>query len=342
MSLCRFSIELLTNKSVDILFGLAVAESGSSVVDYSLFHIMDAAVWWVPIAAPIPDWQHIIKVYQNIVWLLILLAVLANGLTWWLADKLKCTKMNSYTKFIPSLLRCYLILLQISVIQPRNKFGRALFIFWTYTTILLFTAYQSQLISILTKPIYENQISNTQELLNSNLKLSAVLVSNNQTLISKLYNSKKEIIRCPLDEYCLNRTAFNRDMATVKTLKFGKYFLSKYYTNSEGKTFIVDFKDHMFIVLPKYCFRKGFPFVDKFNEILLLLQSNGLITKWEKDLMPPDYEIKDSDIKRPLTTQHLQGPFYFFILGNICSFCVFLGELMYRKLMSLIWNIHNL
>lgn len=327
----RFAIESLLSKKTDVIYGFAI-ESYTlfNVVEYTLFHVADDSRFWVPRASLIPNWQHIGKIFKNNIWLLIIITLFLNSFLWFMCGKITNETIIHYRSLYLTILGSYKVLLQGSISQPKHILNRIVFIIWTLTSLLLFTAYQSQLISILTKPLYEHQISNVGELLQTDLIIGYVpTFYYNQLNLSKMQNSQLQISQCPLNELCLNRTAFQKDMAAIKGVKFTKYYMLKYFTDLNGKELLVDLKDSSIPLLPKYCFRRGFPLLEKISNICLLLHSNGLIDKWEKELFQSYYLVNNEYFQKPLTTEHLQGAFYLLLFGEIISILVFFLENIY-------------
>lgn len=65
---------------------------------------------------------------------------------------------------------CWYVLLQGCIMQPKTTISKIIFLTWIAGSMILFVALQSQLISILTKPLYEEQLSNIKELAESSKK----------------------------------------------------------------------------------------------------------------------------------------------------------------------------
>lgn len=214
--------------------------------------------------------------------------------------------------------------MQMSPSEPRSKLLRFVLVIWSCASVLLFTAYQSQLISTLMKPFYEHQISTIDELLESDLfislnpSLQTFQVYFNETLGDRL-------VFCKTNEFCLNRTAFSRDSATTRGEIPVKFFMKKYYLDENGKPMIAKLKESSTIFL-QYVLLRGHPFKDKFNSFLLRLNEIGLMKRWLSELQSMGYEDKHVNEKVPLTIGHLQAAFYLLILGELLASFVFLLE----------------
>ncbi|CAG0894333.1 unnamed protein product [Darwinula stevensoni] len=79
--------------------------------------------------------------------------------------------------------------------------------------------------------------------------------------------------------------------------------------------------------------RKGSPYKDKIDELIIQLQSGGLIGHWASQLLPPEVRLltvtdrSDSD-ERPIKIEDLQGAFYILVMGYVMAAMTFLMELV--------------
>lgn len=71
---------------------------------------------------------------------------------------------------------------------------------------------------------------------------------------------------------------------------------------------------------------KGFPLVNRISKLQMLLESNGLITKWDSDIQFKVLKIESEPDHKPLSLDHLQGAFFIWALGLICSIIVYIFE----------------
>lgn len=78
-----------------------------------------------------------------------------------------------------------------SVKLPKTIRMRFLVIFWTIFSLLVATIYQSKLVAILMKPMYEHQISNVREMLDFPLK---IIFIHDYTEVSSLIVFKSSVV----------------------------------------------------------------------------------------------------------------------------------------------------
>lgn len=323
------SYRMLFTKEVDIIFGMMIGnDTMSKYFDVTVPHIDTTAVWFVPVALPIAQWKNLTVIFDKIVWGAILMIMLANGVTWYILGRNR-EKSPSFTEISLCLMGSFLTLLQGGVETPKHWNLRFLVVIWSMASLLLNTAHQCQLTGILTSPLYEHQISNVKEMVDSNLNygfypiLKSLYEDSTNLAHKKLLHNYKP---CPLTVECMNRTAFNRDFATVKNKREASFLMSKYYSFPSGKPMLYNFEKSEFVVWCKYYLAKGFPFLEKINYKILLLQSSGLISKWERDLVVGSNNKIEVAKLEPLTLNHLQGAFFLLLFGNCLATAFLVGE----------------
>lgn len=333
----NFIYNVTFHRGIDMFFG-KVPFDGHFFEDFenSYPYFIDITHWWVPAAREIPRWKNAVNIFHYEVWTVIFFSIFVNGGLWYLFGR----RYNEVVfKYLPtSLLGSWQVLLQSGITQPRNINLKIIYLSWTLFSLLISTAYQSQLISILSKPQYENQISTTRELLASKLKFgfSAPMTRyfsdpNDETHIAVT----KNFIDCPLSEECVNRTAFKRDFAVMKNRRQTMYLMKKYYLNKEGKPMMYGFQDGV-LALPHMVAYKGYPFLDKINIGIMKMLDHGLMQKWNSDvakLIKYDVELKTN--LRPLSLESYAVVFLiYFILIGLAIVSFFLEIFCYRRILQ--------
>lgn len=102
--------------------------------------------------------------------------------------------------------------------------------------------------------------------------------------------------------------------------------MPRYYTSSTGRQLLYETQENAFPTKLRYLAYKGFPFLDRLNSILLLLQSNGLVNKWDVESQYKILKLQSENIHQALSLSHLQGAFYVWIFGIFISSTVFILE----------------
>lgn len=320
----------LQSKKVDIIYGLIAnvyKEFGS--LEQAVY---DTTVWYVPTALKQPLWLNVINIYRKDVWLYIVGCIVVYSSVWWLFGNILNDSLN-FRHFTQSMLLAWYILLQGMLHSPVHSITiRLLVLLWLVFSILVGTAYQSQLLTILMNPRYEHQISTASELLASNLKYGFY------TPVTSFFSDPEDPIQrqilksyktCPLTVECLNRTAFKRDFAVVKSQKQVSFLMRLYYTDQEGNPLLHKF-DKGYMIFPKFNVIKGFPLIARFNSLIMLMHSGGLIEKWEQDIMsmgkiPVTYKVIS------LSFEHVKFAFICLVIGLTISGIVFIYEVICNR-----------
>lgn len=319
----------LYNKECDLTLGMQFGNA-SHVVDFDggFVHLTDISVWWAPIALPIAQWKSITTIFSGYVWLAILIVLIVNGISFWITGH-KRESTSSYNDIVLCMMVSLYSLLQGSVESPNTWILRSIFIIWYMSCLLLFTAYQSQLVSILTSPLYDHQINSLEEVVNSSLGygmfVGAALAFDDPTnwVHTKIM---KNYFQCPLSNFCFNRTAYQRDFVTLRNLRNSRYLIPRLYTSPTGKVLVYRFDYDSLGIWVRFYTTKGFPWLDRINHLIMLLASNGLIAKWDSDASFYIPKIESESAHAPLTLNHLQGAFYILSVGVSSAFFAALCE----------------
>jgi hypothetical protein len=210
--------------------------------------------------------------------------------------------------------------------------------------LIINTAYQSSLISVLTHPQFEPPVDTVEKLLNSHMKYS--YTAKVQLWYSRADDPTSKTIlekglECRTIESCLKRIVSTQDFAVCGgELHISYLSYQEKYSYSEGPKFI-PFKDEVGSYLVSMFFRCGSPFLESFNRILYRLVETGMVQKFWEDINlrdigqkddKDDAEDEDADVGVSdavvLTVTHLQGAFNLLLLGLTFGLIVFIIELL--------------
>lgn len=302
----------------------------SNYWDFDMSHVYfhERYAWHVPKAGPGAQWKNLILVFEKTLWFLLIGMLVINIVVWWIFAKackieiglVECALYSWYTLLMGSV---------SSVLLSRLK---SLVISWTIFALLITTAYQSQFLTILMKPIYEDQVSNEEEILAA--RLDIIMLHEPYTIIQACLPLDEEIYKRTkvIEFYALHelRMTFPSKLVTIQSEIRTKYLASKFYIGPDGKVKIYIFK-HTFYNNPIVMYlQKGHPFTERFNEIILRVLSNGMFHKWLKDIdrtFKPVENLESSAI----TMNHLIGAFFSLLIGISISSVVFIWEIVIFK-----------
>jgi hypothetical protein len=211
--------------------------------------------------------------------------------------------------------------------------------------LLVNTAYQSSLISVLTNPQFEPAVDTVEKLLNSDMKYGYVAPIKPWYRRADDTASKtilKEGRECPTLHTCLKTIVSTKHFAVCGGGLHLLYLSYKKEYSYSGEQKFIPFKDEVLSYLASMFFRSGSPFLESFNRIIYRLVESGLVDQFWEDIRrrhiggvdedgdgdeDEDAEGDGSDAV-VLTVDHLQGAFILLLLGLAFGLIVLIIELL--------------
>lgn len=334
----------LMEMETDLAYGhMWLSNFKNTYFDHSHVFLLDDFSIVVPAAKLQKPWKKLIIVFTPTIWIIMAVALVMYICSWWALDRSN-SRRKEYSWYALHAWYAFLC----GSIPVRRSIKHYIVVFWTLYSLLICTSYQSQLLSVLTRPIYEDQISTMQELLNSPIRY----IYTNSTL-ERYVNSNlpymdvllKEGIYKTMPEYVEMRrnpipnTAYEASTLITKQM-FKEHFL---YPDNQPKVAMIPRSGNHFYV----CFfmRKGHPAMEKFNSVILWYIQSGLLNKWIKDCTPA-FDQPEVRISK-LSLYHFMSAFTLFFTGTFISALVFSFEIiiykfnMWRSCHSIPRNINN-
>lgn len=212
--------------------------------DYMYLFLNAKGYWWVPAAIEIPVWKNLTKIFNNQLWLIIFLSLVLNGIFRWIVEK-----NNEGILYCIFSSMCAMILIPIKF--PKERALKLQLHVWIASGLIISTIYISQLISILSKPLYEKQIKSLDEAFEHKLKFGfhPLYVHVYNESIAKDKYILKHCVLCSADNECVNRTAFQRDFAIMKNDRQIKHWIPKYWTLPNGRNMIYPILEYVILNL---------------------------------------------------------------------------------------------
>lgn len=303
----------------DLMMGMVVAQSSwfSKEFEGTHMHGLEASHFFVPSAAVVDGWKNFTQVFSATVWITLLISVVVTSTAVYIASK-SFEEKSQYNDIQNCIFTTLRMCLSPKLTHTTTRL-RFIFTLWCASFLLINTAYQSQLISTLLKPAHEHQITSVEEVVYaSNLKLGGFegLVDFFTAAADDVYKDiKKNWINCTLSETCLNRTAKQRDFAVMKTVKTVVYHLQNMYRRPNGEYEVYKLEDYAFVYSICFALRRGSPYLERFNSLLLGLAENGLYNRWV-DSIPSPFRKVHSDQMVQLNLHHLKLAFVLLLVGH--------------------------
>jgi len=286
-------------------------------------------------------------------WILVLTVYLISSVIFWLlANVNKSVKEHaSYTETVLCFLQTFLILLGEAVyMRPHTRYLRLIFVLWIFYSLLINTAYQSSLISVLTNPRFEPAIDTLEELLNSGMSFRFVwrfqlwYNRTNDTVSKKILNN---YIPCSELDLCLKRIASKQDFAICGG-ELNLLYLSRTQYRISDAPQLIPFKEEVISYSVTMIFRLGSVYLESFNKVIYRVVESGIVEKFWTDIKlshighideegegegeeeeedkDEDGDGSDADV---LTAEHMEGAFILLLLGHGIGMTIFTAELLY-------------
>lgn len=319
----------LMNDSSDLAIGnIEVTKTIRKLFHPTISYTQDEMTWCVPKAKKSANWENLINIFQWSVWTVTLISLIVTGVIFhyfYYKENLKiATKWPT-----KSLLMTLSMLLGWGArFQPKSTTFRILIFCWLCFSLNMGICYDSFLRSFLMHPRFEKQINNEADLILSGIPLGGRAIyrsyfeTNNASsfYLYRKYNSTtfSEGIR---------RAALRRDFAVVSSRRQAEYY-DQVLGKGEPLLYCFMEKNNLYKYGVVLLARKWFPLLDRFNSIIRRVVENGLINKWNDEMIIHKVSEVEIGVIVPLSINHMKGAFMFLGFMYVIGTVVFLGELV--------------
>ncbi|PSN58373.1 Ionotropic receptor 512 [Blattella germanica] len=342
----NFKVLYSQNNSIltQAIFG-ATWIQGEIGVEYTWPHFTGAVTWFVPRERELPQWLSLIKIFDPLFWLFVLLAYILGSFTFWILGNCPLNEKELEIKGFSNMTLIFIntlgtVLSESVYGKPRRTLSQIFFILWLFYCLQINNAYQSSLIGVLAEPGNLPPIRNVHELIESGIQIGIQsgmqnYLDDNEQKQLKVQNAIE--LNDYTKKYCLDKMAYEMNLAVLAG-RVGIEFIG--YTNYtfNGKPLYVPFHDNVQEGHMAFRYSIGHLLVVRFNKIIHRLQSAGIIYKWLEEIRRKYGKHFNQNLRGKefyvLTLSHIEGAYYLLILGEILAFVVFLTEI--------IWNFYVL
>lgn len=320
----------LRNGAADLVIGnIEVSRTLRKWFDPTVSYTQDEMTWCVPKAGQAATWDNLVIIFQWSTWVATLISLIVMGLVFhYLYYKERGGKVTKWPT--NSLLMTFSMLLGWGAsFGPKSATFRVLMIGWLLFSFNLEITYESFLRSFLMHPRFEKQISSESELVQSKIPFGgrdiyrSYFETNNASsfYLFRKYNSTPFVKG-------IQRAGLERNFAVVASRRQAVYQDQKL---GRGAKLIYCFpeSDNLYKYGVVLLSRKWFPMLQRFNLIIRSVSENGLINKWNEELLLRRGNVEGASTIVPLGVQHLLGAFIFICLMYGASVLVFIGELTF-------------
>lgn len=314
--------------------------------DSTMSYLQDSYVWIVPRAMRIPEWKNLVVILKPKMWLTTLVVFWICTVVWYLLVKSSFETGLKNKDYALALMDSYCLQLCISTVgRPTGHSMQIYFMAFCLYSMVWCTVYQTKLITILTNPIYEHQITQTNELLESDLKFGGngafrYLFNNSIDAVEDHFH--ENYLELDINEV-LEHVIWNRNVSVLTSKLYVQYLsaTTTHYNDKQGAPMFYILHANVFSFPVEMVSVKGFAFLERFNFIITLLKSSGLVrhiynkfnvlSKRKAAKLARESGIQDMDENQALTLVHLQGAFIVLLLGISAATITFVGELVTFK-----------
>jgi hypothetical protein len=321
--------DLLYNRSDVALGGWCFTLEDSLVVDATNSYFTEEFTFFIPRAEMYPRFLSMSRVFAPNVWLLIFVVILLAAVLLHRAALCRSVgEAESYKYITNCLLSVWSVILSVGVHEmPRSNPLRGIFLLWLVFCLAINTVFQTYVTSYLVDPGYRHQIDSAEEVIESGLEV--YLIDFLHVFLSdNLLNQLKSWRKCGSGNQCLMTASRSPGVVMLSGKVFVEYGADKQngvvmYHESRSDLF------HFYIVM---VIKKGSPFLDRMNVIIMRLVEGGFPGRFFKDIIQKQNmrSLSELDQYVSMSVYHLQSAFVAMFLGMSLSLLLFFGELMIK------------
>lgn len=229
-----------------------------------------------------------------------------------------------------------------NVYPMRGNYIRYMVILWIWFSMIISISFNANFYSVLTTPSYKHKIETVIEAAQKSWRFGfpeifePVVRTYSPELMASVI---KNHAACSLSFKCLNDTIKSRDLIVAKGNSLTKFYASKYYMDDNGRFLIYALPSPLIQININMIMVKGYPVLERFNQLIMLLKTNGLISKWVKDFSikaAKQAQIKQARINSLAAGSYISLDkawlaFIVLLIGCGASFVVFLKEISHKK-----------
>uniref|UniRef100_A0A182YGJ7 Putative ionotropic receptor ligand binding domain-containing protein n=1 Tax=Anopheles stephensi TaxID=30069 RepID=A0A182YGJ7_ANOST len=335
--------DVLQRRTDLMIGGLHENPISRKLLSATIPYYQDDLTWCVPTARHAPKWLNVFIIFNVWTWLIAIgIIFAAAGLLYRFNYVERLYRVNYTWMLLQSLA------FSLSVYAhywPRRVSIRLFLIGYMFYGLHWNAAYHSFLISVLTRPRYEPQISTIQQAIQAGFGF----VGAENTLghfdkpdaVSRHIAGAYRVCR-NLDE-CLGRLRSERTIA----IAMSRAHSSNSRAIGEAELYCFPKAENIYTYSVSMLAKKDFHLLPKINELIRRISESGLLGKWQKESekirIDEDQEEggggaggggggeRSGEGQTILRLDHIEGAFYLGAAGLILALIAFIGELFYYR-----------
>jgi hypothetical protein len=322
----------------DIIFASLLRQLEDYLVfDVTVNYFTDRFTWFVARAKSYPRWLGMVRVFDPLAWLVCFLVIILASIFMRFLFSFHTVKHNevslSYWKFSLCLSSLWAMFLGEGVpTMPCSLPLRTFFLSMIIYSLAVNTIFQTFFTSYVVNPGLLHQVSNVDELVESDFIYAFYYVLDKFLTKDFLQKLKPRVYCEPFK--CLDYVATYDNYATFCGRALLAYIVDG-LVKQEGKHEIYAFRDDSFQLNSVMLLPKGSHLLDRINVVMTRTVEAGLPNQFLKRILDArkieggTIALEDlSNEYCPLSLNHLQGSFFFLLIGLALSLVMFLFELL--------------
>lgn len=311
--------------------------------DPSVPYTTESLTWCIPSALLKPKWLSVFNIYEELTWIDIYVTFFIICIVSVVMAK-KSDETTSYNDTGNCLINMYAVFMGLSLQnKPRNIPLRTIFFLCAFFNLVISSVYQTTLISFLTEPAFEKQISTIEEIFERRfnffiLPQTKIYFTGESTdwVATKLLETA-----APCDDAmdCIQKIGRDRNYTMASPRLFLMYVVNN-FMSKQGRPLIDWFQEDVMSFPVQIYMTRGFPLRGRINSYVTQILQTGIQDKWQDDLNFSQKErngdlgensSNNNDDPVILTMDQLQGAFLVLGIGLGVALIVLVAELVYYK-----------
>ncbi|KAL3274593.1 hypothetical protein HHI36_015974 [Cryptolaemus montrouzieri] len=324
--------DYIVNNQCDVVYGNKGrwrCDTRRYTQDYTRMYLFERMYWMVPTPDFMPRYKYYLQAFTEEVWFFWTISSASICLVWYVIDRVLYSKKGFYEltkKFV-----CELRLLteQNYEYERANITQTIISILMMFLTFTWNQFYKTRFQYFLTGLNYQDSIDTIDDIMKHRLKIGALT----QTL-HLLDHFPKDYVRtylqvCDVSENCINRTAFQKDMAVLRPIIRVRY--ERHLHLDENKKWLVkQIFPHALAFQICAVFKAGHPLFSTMNRYISYMLESGLT-----DFIKSKYDnIAEGETPfletQKLNFDHIYAPVCLLLFGLGMSCIVFLFETWFK------------
>jgi hypothetical protein len=294
-------------------------------IEFTIPYITNELCVVVPKALKLPNWAILIKCFDQLSWISIVLTVVASGIFW--------HQVGPSRDFVKKSWQIFSILIGIPT-EVVPVLHQAFFLVGCMIfNLIILGIIQGFLFTSFTKTIFYKDVSTLEEV----IQLGLPTATSRWNLIYKDSDIMRRLKTKQVDPNdVLDLVAFQRNIITFDTKLFLTLITKSKYVDDDGQPLLHIVNECVSTFKIATLVPKESAFLNIFDDVIIKLYESGLTWKWYNDMF--DSIVAEKMIRiskkrksvKSFSLRDTESAFCIIALGLACSVVVFLGEILHK------------